>query len=297
MPISKFLNPQNDIAFKCIFGSERHKSILIHFINDILRLTGKDKIQTVKFLSTIQDPDIAIKKQSAVDVLCKDENGTQIIVEMQIAPQKGFKKRAQYYASKAYVRQLNKGKEKDGRYANLKAVIFIAITDHILFPHKKSYRSDHIILDKATGEHDLQDLNFTFLELTKFKKTKIEDLSNMLEKWCYFFKHAEDTSESELEKIVGSDLVIKNAYEALNRFNWTEEELRSYDQEEKRIMDNLAAEDYLIDKGIEIGKEKGANAALEKTAMNMLNQKLDDSLISSVTGLSVDEILKLKSKL
>ena len=36
---------------------------------------------------------------------------------------------------------------------------------------------------------------------------------------------------------------------------------------------------------------------LVKTAINMLNQKLDDKLISSVTGLSLEEIAKLKNKL
>ena len=35
---------------------------------------------------------------------------------------------------------------------------------------------------------------------------------------------------------------------------------------------------------------------LIKTALNMLKQKLDDKLISSVTGLSLEEIAKLKSK-
>lgn len=34
--LSKFLDPKNDIAFRRIFGSERNKDILIHFINDIL---------------------------------------------------------------------------------------------------------------------------------------------------------------------------------------------------------------------------------------------------------------------
>ena len=36
---------------------------------------------------------------------------------------------------------------------------------------------------------------------------------------------------------------------------------------------------------------------LVKTAINMLNQKLDDKLISSVTGLDLEEISKLKNKL
>ncbi|WHA07643.1 hypothetical protein N3Z16_09440 (plasmid) [Candidatus Megaera polyxenophila] len=36
---------------------------------------------------------------------------------------------------------------------------------------------------------------------------------------------------------------------------------------------------------------------LVKTAINMINQKLDDKLISSVTGLDLEEIAKLKNKL
>lgn len=35
MALSKFLDPKNDVAFKKVFGSEKHKDILIHFINDI----------------------------------------------------------------------------------------------------------------------------------------------------------------------------------------------------------------------------------------------------------------------
>ncbi|BDG77022.1 Rpn family recombination-promoting nuclease/putative transposase [Wolbachia endosymbiont of Oryzaephilus surinamensis] len=82
MALSKFLDPKNDISFKRIFGTEKNKDILIHFLNDILGFTGKSTIRDIEFLSTIQDPDIASKKQSIVDVLCRDENGLQVIVEM-----------------------------------------------------------------------------------------------------------------------------------------------------------------------------------------------------------------------
>ena len=57
----------------------------------------------------------------------------QHIVEMQVATQKGFEKRAQYYASKAYSGQLNEGE----KYFKLKEVIFLAITDFVMFPEKK----------------------------------------------------------------------------------------------------------------------------------------------------------------
>ncbi|MCC8419272.1 MAG: Rpn family recombination-promoting nuclease/putative transposase, partial [Rickettsia endosymbiont of Glossina mortisans submortisans] len=250
-----------------------------------------------------QDPEIASKKQSIVDVLCQDENGEQIIIEMQVSPQEGFEKRAQYYAAKAYSRQLNKGKSEGARYIDLKSVIFIAISDNIIFKDKVSYKSDHIILDRKSYAHDLKDFSFTFIELPKFKITDINLLSNMVEKWCYFFKYADETSESDLRKIIGSDEVIERAYEELNQFNWTEEELLTYEQETKRIMDNKASEDYLIKtakaegkaEGIKIGESKGKAEEKIEIARNLLSQNIDISTISISTGLSIVEIKKLQN--
>jgi len=301
MAISKFLDPTNDVAFRKIFGSEKNKDILIHFINDIMGFKDDNQIQEVTFLSPVQNPEIAYKKESIVDVLCRAENGSQIIVEMQVSPSKGFEKRAQYYAAKAYSRQLARGQGQDGLYANLKEVIFIAISDCKIFSDKPQYISHHVILDKNSYEHDLKDFSFTFIELPKFPIDKIEGLKTLIEKWCYFFKYAAKTSETDLKQIIGSDLVIERAYEALNQFNWNETELIEYEQETKRIMDNKAVESYMIEtaeaRGVEKGIEKGAEQKSQEIATRMLQQKLDLQLISSVTGLSVDDIVTLKNTL
>ncbi|UXX40484.1 Rpn family recombination-promoting nuclease/putative transposase [Wolbachia endosymbiont of Oryzaephilus surinamensis] len=82
MALSKFLDACNDIAFRRIFGTEKNKDILIHFLNDILGLTDDNKIKDVSFLSPIQDPVIASQKQSIVDVLCVDSTGVKTIIEM-----------------------------------------------------------------------------------------------------------------------------------------------------------------------------------------------------------------------
>ncbi|WP_342271195.1 Rpn family recombination-promoting nuclease/putative transposase [Candidatus Tisiphia endosymbiont of Parasteatoda lunata] len=301
MAITKFLDPKNDVAFRRIFGSEKNKDILIHFINDVLELKGSDRIKEVTFLPTIQEPEIASKKQSIVDVLCKDENGVQLIIEMQVSPQEGFEKRAQYYAAKAYSRQLNKGKKEGARYIDLKAVIFIAISDNIIFKDKVFYKSDHIILDKDSYAHDLKDFSFTFIELPKFKITDINLLTNIIEKWCYFFKHADETSESDLRKIIGSDQVIERAYEELNQFNWTEEELLTYEQETKRIMDNKAAEDYLIEsakaegkaEGIEIGETRGIQIGKAELVKILLQNGNSVESIAKMTDMSIKEIKEL----
>ncbi len=120
MALSKFLDPKLDLTFKKIFGTEKNKNILIHFLNDILGFTEINTIQEVEFLSTIMDPEIASDKQSIVDVLCRDSSGARYVIEMQLTRDKGFEKRAQLYAAKAYSRQA----DKSGKYIDLKKVFF-----------------------------------------------------------------------------------------------------------------------------------------------------------------------------
>jgi len=295
MAISKFLDPKNDFAFRRIFGSVNNKDILIHFINDILNLTDSNHITDVTFTSPIQDPVIASQKQSIVDVLCTDSRGIQTIVEMQVAKTTGFEKRAQFYAAKAYFSQANIG----DKYHNLKGVVFIAITDFILFPDKQAYKSDHITLDNASYEHDLKDFSFTFIELPKFPKTKEDQLENIVEKWIYFLKYANETKEEDLKKIIGRDVIIGKAYNELDQFNWTKEERLAYDQSKKRKDDYHSS---LFEKfnegkkeGIQIGEEQGEMKAKIAVAKNLLKAGVSADLIAESTGLSANEIQKLRN--
>ena len=211
-------------------------------------LTFKERspIKEVTFLKTIQDPETAVKKTSIVDILCKDEKDNRYIVEMQVAKGKGFEKRAQYYAAKAYVSHMEVG----GKYENLKEVIFLAIADFVMFPNKKHWKSEHVILDKNNHEHDLKGFSFTFLELPKFHNT-INELSSLEEKWMYFFKHAQETSPTDLETLSDHAPIIERAYDELDRFHWNEEEINTYEQEEKREWDNNAVMSLKFDEGLE----------------------------------------------
>ncbi len=232
---------------------------------------------------------------------------------MQVAKTKGFEKRAQYYAAKAYSRQADKGDQ----YHNLKEIIFIAIADCVLFPNKSEYKSKHTIRDEDTNEHDLKDFYFIFIELPKFPKNKEDQLENIVEKWVYFFRYADETSEEELEKIIGSDVIIKKAYEELNRFNWSEKEFIAYEQEIKRILDEQAVLAQKLDdatekgreegkeegiqighekgraEGIQIGAEKGEKQAKITVAKNLLKAGVSIDIIAQTTGLTVDEVKDL----
>ncbi|MFP3029831.1 MAG: Rpn family recombination-promoting nuclease/putative transposase, partial [Wolbachia sp.] len=156
-------------------------------------------------------------------------------------------------------------------------------------------------------EHDLKDFYFIFIELPKFPKNKEDQLENIVEKWVYFFRYADETSEEELEKIIGSDVIIKKAYEELNRFNWSEKEFIAYEQEIKRILDEQAVLAQKLDdatekgreegkeEGIQIGHEKGRKAEKIEVAKNSLKAGVSIDVIAQITGLSIDEIQKLRN--
>jgi len=143
-------------------------------------------------------------------------------------------------------------------------------------------------LDKKTHERDLKDFSFKFIELPKFKKDKRE-LSSYEDKWCYFFKHADDPEDMQ-ELIKNSDEVIKKAYDELKTHNWTNEELTAYEASEKSARDAKARESYVREEGLKEGREEERLLI----ARNMLDQGLDISMVSESTGLSAEEIQILK---
>jgi predicted transposase/invertase (TIGR01784 family) len=284
----RYLDPRNDIAFKKIFGSEANKDVLIHFLNDILGKKDAFSIQDLTFLNTVQLPEIAVQKTSILDVLCTDATGAMFIVEMQVAKVHGFEKRAQFYAAKAYSSQAREG----GSYANLKEIIFLAIVDFVMFPDKKGYKSEHVILDKETHAHDLKDFSFTFLELPKFQKTKVEDLTSYEEKWCYFFKHSNEAGDM-LKLVESSDPVLKKAYEQLRSYHWSDKELLDYEAVTKVTRDAIAREEQVRLEGIEEGEKKGMEKAMDLVAQRMLAKNQPIESIMEMTGLSAEQIHRL----
>ena len=90
MPGPLFADPKTDFAFHRIFGTEKHKSALIGFLNDILQLDAAHRITEVTFLDPTQRPKVEELKLSIVDVKCKDARGIHYVVEMQVLNVEAF---------------------------------------------------------------------------------------------------------------------------------------------------------------------------------------------------------------
>jgi len=271
-------------------------------LNDIFARTT-NPIEEVTFLKTNQDPEIASQRASLVDILCQDTEGNRFIVEMQVAHEPGFVERAQYYAARAYIDQRTRGSD----YHDLKQVTFLAITDFVLFGQKEGYLSHHHIMDTQTFERALKDFSFSFLQLPKFTKT-VDQLKTMTEKWAYFFKHAAETKEEDLDLIAGEAHIMIRAYEELNRYKWSPEELRTYDSVDMKKWSNKAVLEGALERGrtqglvegrtqgIAEGRAVGRAEAMREAAQNLLKQGYSDQQIQAATGLSSQEIKQLLVK-
>ena len=105
---------------------------------------------------------------------------------MQVADKIGFDKRVQYYISRDYSMQIDKVED----YPLLNPVYFIGILD-FPFGNDSDYHTRHLIMNKATNEHLLKNVQFPFIVLPKFIK-EMNQLETPIDNWTYFIKHSEE---------------------------------------------------------------------------------------------------------
>lgn len=91
------------------------------------------------------------------------------------------------------------------------------------------------------------------------------------------------------DKIIGNEKIIGKVYDQLERFNWTEQDLLSYDLAEKYESAYQASMEQKFDEGMAKGEAK----AKREMAANMLKQKIDIKTIAMLTGLTISELKKL----
>ena len=145
------------------------------------------------------------------------------------------------------------------------------------------------------------------IELNKFTGDSSEELQdivaktrNALDMWVAFLTRHDLLKADRLPKELDNE-ELKKALKVLDVLNFSEEERELYEDHLKwlRIEANTlkkTAEKALAE-GISIGEARGIEKGVEKTSINMLKQKLEDKLICSVTGLSLEEITKLKNRI
>ena len=268
----KFVDVTNDIAFRKIFGNENKKISLISFLNAVIKLPELKKIVEVTIENPYQLPNLSGGKSTIVDVKATDQRGNTFIVEMQVAEADFFSKRVLYYTSQSYTSQIDSG----DKYHKLKPAYFIGILDFII-GNNPNYISCHKVMDVETGEHIIRDIEFNFIELTKFEKD-IHELETNIDQWTYFIKNAQNLDVIP-ENV--SDEGLKEAYLGADRHSWTKAELEDYERANIKIRDEIGRVELAIKRDrIEVAK-------------NLKDNGVSYDVISKSTGLLIDEIEEL----
>lgn len=292
----KFANPTTDIAFKKLFCDQNHKDILINFLNSVLKRADGKLITEVNVTEPNNLPEnMADKHNSAcppelakpegvdkcrrVDVRCIDQKGHHYIVEMQVIDNKNYDQRAQYYACVAVARQLRSTQE----YKNLVPVIFVGVVNFNLFSKGKEYLTHHYIRNDENNTHDLQCLEFHFIELPKFNKS-LDKLSDVADKWIYMLKNAE-SMDSVPQEFTNPES-LSTAMGILEKYKWSDADLYLYD----RMVDESRLEKDRYATAL----EKGEMKAKYEVAKKMLVNNMNVAEITQLTGLSVEEIETIK---
>lgn len=283
------INPRVDLAFKKIFGVEENKDLLISLINSIV--SEEDQVSEVTLLNPYNPKHFKSDKLSILDIKATNQDGKKFNIEIQISDEADYDKRALYYWAKIYTEQLKESED----YSKLSKAIGIHILNFTSIPEVDKYHNTFHITEKETGFVYYKDLELHTIELKKFSSNSKEDLSdivakvnNALDMWSAFLTRNDLLTEDNLPKKLNSPN-LKKAINVLNVMNFTDEEREAYEDHLKwlRIEANT----------LKKAEEKGANSKALEIAHRMLQENTDIKFISSVTGLSTDEILKLKNKL
>ena len=280
--MAKYLDPKADLTFKKIFGE--HPDLVISLLNALLPLDEGKKITDIEYLPAEITPDQPLRKNSIVDVCCKDVTGRQFIVEMQMEWTTAFKQRVLFNASKAYVRQLGKSK----KYHLLQPVYSLSLVNDIFEPDMPDFYHYYRMVHEEHTDKVIDGLNLVFVELPKFKPQTISE-KKMQVLWLRFLTEIDENTREVPEELLESP-EVKRAIEVVEESAYSDAELAAYD----KFWDTIRVEQAFVDEaeirygmGIEKGiKDNKFDTARKLKAMNVMTT----AQIAEATGLTADEI-------
>lgn len=305
----RYLNPKADLTFKKVFGE--HPDLVISFLNALLPFkTADEEITWVEYLTPELVPMTPLHKDSIVDVRCRDREGRQFIVEMQMMWTSAYKQRVLFNASKAYVSQLEKG----GDYELLQPVYSLNLVNDT-FSEGEEYYHDFQIVEEAETKEVIEGLRFIFIELPKFTPHSYGDKKMQVLWLRYLTEINEKTREVPPELMENPE--INKAVTQLEESAFSEAQLLGYDKfwdivstakmnissatregmEKgfKRGMEQgiKAGVKQGLEEGIKTGREEGIQEERLKNARLMKTKGYPMEEIAEITGIPIEEITDL----
>jgi len=308
-----FIDPTTDEGFKRLFGD---KVNLINFLNIIFR--GRKTITDLTYRDTERIGATEEIGKVIFDLVVQISTGEEIIIEMQTSTQTNLKQRMLYYASKVISDTAPKGNRKAWGYA-IPEVYTIVLMDGFHMPggDHKTYFHDTCLCHRDSGQIFYEGFGFIYLELINFVKSEAE-VEDELDKVFFMLKNM--STLKTLPRIMNSE-VFQRFFQLASYAKLTKEERTMYDISLKRKWDAEAVRMYQegleeqlggLEKQLEEARREAKKAEKEakkaivsaeaqgehkkamETALRFKEMGLPVEQIAKGTGLSIEEIEKLK---
>ena len=280
----KYFNPLNDYFIRYLFTDKgSSETILLDFINSIMINANMKTFRSVEILTPFNLKKNKNLKETIVDVKCITQNGSVVIIEIQLQGNSRFPERILYYWAANYSKLLKHGE----RYDELTPVISINLLNFNL-DKTKNIHSCYMLYEMNNKKLLTDHLQIHIIELKKFKKNV---LSKDLNYWLKIF--TSKNLEVSMSEIVKEKPIMEEVQKKYNNFVKSRLMMMEYEKKEAYLYGNQ----IMLDEERRLGKEEGIKEGIKEnqilTARNMKKENIDISVISKVTGLSIEEVEKL----
>lgn len=299
----KYYSPVTDVTFRKVFGE--HLDLAASLLNAFLPLEAGRKIASIRYVPPELMPETPSRKNSIVDVCCKDTSGATFLVEMQLNWDTDFMQRVVFNTSKAYVKQLDKGKP----FHLLQPVYSLNFVQGDLHKGLAEWYHPYQIVHIYHTDRVFDGLKIVFAEMEKYEKLAEKGTTKM-DLWMrYFTEMKEETRRPAPELLADPD--VAKAIELLEVINYDEAEQYLYDKYWDAVSVEATWKGIGMRDGEKKGLEKGRREGLEEgirqgraegisegelnarrqMARDMLAKGLLPALVSEISSLPETEVL------
>ena len=284
----KPFNALNDCFVRYFFTDKGGEKVLLDFINAVMISADMKTFKAVEILNPFNLKRNYKDKETIVDVKCITKNGTVVIIEVQLSGNSRFPERILYYWSSNYSKLLKKGEE----YEDLTPVISINLLNFNLNKVNKNVHSCYMIYDTKNKNLLTDHLQIHIIELKKFK-FKDNNLKKDLNYWLGFF--TTNNMEEYMSEIVKEKPIMEEAHKRYNNFIRSRLMMSEYEKKEIYQYDKQITLKEERREGIKEGRKEGIKDEKYSIAKTLKQMNMDDASISKATGLSIEEVRKLKA--
>lgn len=288
----ELLSKTNDKVFKELFT--RNKSCMADFLKCVLEIPN-DEFDYLEYVDTHTRVESELDGEYILDI-CVHTKHNVIDVEIQVRRSPVIEQRIVVYLSNMVKDQTASGV----KYSDLKKNVSILIAAEHNLKDDDKYFHKYTLRDRDSNSEFTGLLEVDLLELRKLPKN--ED-NTQLWNWLEFIK---TNSKEEMEKLADRNPEIKKAYNSLKSLSADGAMRHAAHQREMYIQNEMAINEEKYEQGKAEGRaegmKKGRAEGLKEgklrekieIAKNLLKIGLSMEQISQATGLSSEEIERLK---